>query len=83
MFRKMAFLEISRSPLLTGVAGLQYSVCNVTKSKLLIKFHKCIMKLTENFQEVTFTEGLHQKLTDLQTAALRDFKVNEPRYSEN
>ena len=82
MFQKMAFLEISRSPLLTGVAGLQYSVCNITKSKLLIKFLKCIMKLTENFQEVTFTEGLHQKLTDLQTAALRDFKVNEPRYSD-
>ena len=77
----MAFLEISRSPLLTGVSGLQHSVWNVTKSKLLIKFLKCIMKLTENFQEVTFTEGLHQKLTDLQTAALPDFKVNEPRYS--
>ena len=27
---KKGFLEILRSPLLTGVAGLQYSVCNAT-----------------------------------------------------
>ena len=45
MFRKVAFLEISRSPLLTGVAGLQYSVCNATKNELLTKFHKCTLKL--------------------------------------
>ena len=30
MFRKVAFLEISRSPLLTGVVGLLYSVCKAT-----------------------------------------------------
>ena len=75
MFRKVAFLEISRSPLLTGVAGLQYSVCNATKNKLLTKFLECALKLTENFQEVTSTEGLHQKFTDFQTAALRVFKT--------
>ena len=75
MFRKMAFLEISRSPFLTGVAGLQHSVCNATKNKLLTKFLKCALKLTENFQEVTSTEGPHQKFTDMQTAALRIFKV--------
>ena len=33
------------------------------------------MKLTENFQEVISTEGPYQKLTDLQTAALRVFKA--------
>ena len=27
---KKGFIEILRSPLLTGVAGLQYSVCNAT-----------------------------------------------------
>ena len=47
MFRKMAFLEISRSPFLTGVAGLQYSVCNATKNKLLTKFLKCALKLAK------------------------------------
>ena len=31
------------------VAGLQYSVCNATKNKLLTKFLKCALKLTENF----------------------------------
>ena len=30
MFRKVAFLEISRSSLLTGVVGLLYSVCKAT-----------------------------------------------------
>ena len=74
MFQKMAFLEISTSPL-TGVSGLEYSVCNAHKNKLLIKFLKCALKLTENFQEVTSTEGPHQKFTDLQTAALRIFKA--------
>ena len=75
MFRKMAFLEISRSPLLTRVAGLQYSVCNATKNKLLTKFLKCALKLTEMFQVVTCTGVPHQKFTDLQTAALRVFKA--------
>ena len=75
MFRKMAFLEISRSPLLIGVAGSQYSVCNATKNKLLNKFLKCALKLTENFQELSSTEGPHQKFTDLQPTALRVFKV--------
>ena len=51
MFRKVAFLEISRSFLLTGVAGLQYTVCNATKNELLTKFRKCAFKLKENFQE--------------------------------
>ena len=75
MFRKVAFLEISRSPLLTGVAGLQYSVCNTTKNGLLTKFLKCVLKLTENFQEVISTEVTYQKFTGLQTTALRVFKA--------
>ena len=75
MFRKVAFLEISRSPLLTGVAGLQYSICNATINELLTKFLKCASKLTENFQEVISTEVPYQKFTDLQTATLRVFKA--------
>ena len=35
------------------------------------------MILTENFQEVISTEAPYQKFTDLQTAALRVFKVPE------
>ena len=52
MFRKVAFLEISKSPLLTVVAGLQSTVYNATKSELLTKFVKGALKLTENFQEM-------------------------------
>ena len=75
MFRKVAFSEISRRPHLTGVAGFQYSVCSATKNELPIKFLKRALKLTENFQEVISTEVPYQKLTDLQTAALRVFKA--------
>ena len=67
MFRKVAFLEISRSHLLTGVAGLQYSVCNATKNELLTKFLKCALKLTENVEEMISTEIPYQTFTDLQT----------------
>ena len=74
MFRKVAFLEISRSPLSTGVAGLQYSVCNASKNELPIKFLKCALRLTENFQVVISTEGPYQKFTDLETSALRFLK---------
>ena len=44
MFRKVTFLEISRS--------LQSTVYNGTKSELLTKFVKDALKLTENFQEM-------------------------------
>ena len=47
-----SFLEISRSPFLTGVAGLQYTVCNAIKNEVLTKFIKCALKLTENFREL-------------------------------
>ena len=61
MFRKAAFLEISRRSFLIGVAGLQYSVCNATKNELLTKCLKCALKLTENFTEVISTEVSYQK----------------------
>ena len=70
MFRKVA-----RSPLLTGVAGLQYTVCKTTENELLTKFLKCVLKLTENFQEVISIEVPYRKFTDLQTAALCAFKA--------
>ena len=37
LFRKVALVELSRCPLLTGIAGLQYTVCNATKNELLTK----------------------------------------------
>ena len=75
MFRNVAFLEISRSPLSTGVAAWQYTVCNATKNELLTKILKYNLKLIENFQEVISTEAPCEKFTDLQTAALRVFKA--------
>ena len=75
MFRNAAFLGISRRLLLTGVAGLQYSVCNASKNKLLTKFIECALKLTEHFQEVISTKVPYQKFTDLQIAALPVFKA--------
>ena len=52
MFRKVAFIEISKSPLLTAVAGLQSTVYSATKNELLTKFVKGALKVTENFQEM-------------------------------
>ena len=52
MFRKVAFLEISKSTLLTVIAGLQSTVYNTIKNELLTKFVKGALKLTENFQEM-------------------------------
>ena len=52
MFRKVAFLEISKSPLLTVAAGLQSTVYNASKNELLTKFVKRALKLTENFREI-------------------------------
>ena len=43
MFPKVAPLEISRGPLLTGVAGLQYKVCNATKTNSKSSFLKRIV----------------------------------------
>lgn len=47
---KWPLLEISRGPLLTGVAGLQYTVCYTTKNELPTKFFKGALKLTEIFR---------------------------------
>ena len=54
MFLIAAFLEIPRSPLLTGVAGLQYKICKATKNG--------------KFQEVIPNGVPYHKLTDLETA---------------
>ena len=71
----MDFLEIARSPLSTGVAVLQYSVCNATKNELLTKFLKRALKITENVLEVISTEVPYGNFTDLQTIALCVFKA--------
>ena len=52
MFQKVALLEISRSPLLTGIVSLQSTVCKAPRGKLLNKSLKGTLKLTENFEEV-------------------------------
>ena len=52
MFRKVAFLEIPRSRLLTAAAGLQSTVYNAIINEPLTKFVKGALELTENFQEM-------------------------------
>ena len=69
MFRKVAFLEISRRSLL-----ILFSL-NATKNELLTKFLKYDLKLTENFQEVISAEVPYQNFTVLQAATLRVFKA--------
>ena len=75
MFQKVTFLEISRSPLLTRVTDLDYTVYNASKNELLTKYLNGALKLTENFQEVISNGAIYQKFTDLQTAAFRVFKT--------
>ena len=45
MFRKVASLEISRNSVLTRVAGLQPTGCNVTKKKCLTELLNVYEKL--------------------------------------
>ena len=45
-------LEMSKSLLLTAVAGLQSTAYNATKNELLTKFVKGALKLTENVLEM-------------------------------
>ena len=52
LFQKETFLEIARRYLLTGLVGLQSTICNTTKNKLQTKFLKGALKLIENLQEV-------------------------------
>ena len=79
MFRKVTLLEISRSPLFIGVAGLQYTVCNATRNELLTKFLKGVLKLIENFQEVISKRFIIRNIQTykLQLQTLRDFKTPE------
>ena len=65
-FQKVALLEISRSPLLTGVAVYRIQFPNFQK-KLLTKFFKGALKLTVNFQEMISIGVPYQEFTDLQT----------------
>ena len=74
MFRKVTLLEISKSPLLIGFAGLQCMVCNAARNLHLTKFLKGVLKLTVNFQEVVSNMVPNQKYTDIQAAALRVLK---------
>ena len=79
MFRKVTPLEISRSPLFIGVAGLQYTVCNATRNELLTKFLKGVLKLIENFQEVVSKRFVIRNIQTykLQLSTLGVFKTPE------
>ena len=79
LFRKVALLEISRSLLFIGVAGLQYTVCNATRNKLLTKFLKGVLRLIENLQELVSKRFLIRNVQTykLQLSTLRVFKTPE------
>ena len=79
MFQKVTLLKSSRSPLFIGVVGLQYTVCNATRKKLLTKFLKGVLKLLENFQELVSKRFLIRNIQTfkLQLSALRVFKTPE------
>ena len=47
----LSLLVISKGPLLTGVAWLQSTCCNVTKNELLTKFLTDVLNVSENVQE--------------------------------
>ena len=51
LYHPISVLVLSKGPLLTGVAGLQSTGCNVTKNELLTKFLKDILKISGNVQE--------------------------------
>ena len=79
MFRKVTPLEFSRSLLVIGVAGLQYTVCSATRNELLTKFLKGVLKHIESFQEVVSKRFLIRNIQThkLQLSALRVFKTPE------
>ena len=55
IFLRIAFLEISVSPLITKTAGLQSTSCNpTTKKELLSKFLEGVLDILEKFQEDFF-----------------------------
>ena len=77
MFQKVAFLEISKSPLLTVVAGLPSTVYNATKNELLTKFVKGALKLIENFQGM-ISKGVPFWYVSIQTCKLQPSAVLTP-----
>ena len=79
MFRKVTYLEISRSPLFIGVSGFQYIVCNATRNELLTKFLKGVLKLIENLQELVSKRFIIRNIQTykLQLPTLRVFKTLE------
>ena len=79
MLRKVTFLEISRSLLFIGVAGLQYTVCNATRNELLSTFLKGVLKLIENFGEVVSKRFIIRNIQTckLQFSTFRVFKTPE------
>ena len=54
-----------RSPLLTRVADLGYTVCNATKSELLTKGLNSVLKFTKTFLEVISNWVRYKKFADL------------------
>ena len=62
MFRKVAFLGISRCSILAGVASLQSRVCNPTKNEPLTKFLEDALELAENVHEGICIEVFFSKL---------------------
>ena len=51
VYHTISVLVISKGPLLTGVAGLQSTCCNVTKNEPLTKFLKNVLNISENVEE--------------------------------
>ena len=69
MFRKVALLEILKSPLLTGVQAYSIEFERFLK-QTPNQFLRVGLKLMENFQEVISDGVPHQKFTNLQNTAL-------------
>ena len=59
--QKVALLEIWRSHLLNGDAGLPSTVCNAYKHELLTKFLKDALKFSETFYISTENKDLKNK----------------------
>ena len=79
VFQEGYLLEISRSPLFIGVAGLHYTVCNAVRNELLTKFLKGVLKPIENFQEVVSKRFVIRNIQTykLQLSTLCVFKTPE------
>ena len=62
-------MYVSKSPLLTGVAGLQYTI-SIFSKRFLKKFVKGPLKITENSQEKISNGVPCLEFTDVQVLAL-------------